>query len=135
MTDDQMELKRNQLELLKRYDAELQELETLPPAAIELPADQALALVTHIQIGAANPAVKYNPLLPAAIAAAKQIQSSFNPDSAIHQVLELGWSDDEKSDKYVPSQMLTSSPRRAKKVRRPPPEDRYRRYQSDPEYD
>jgi hypothetical protein len=36
----------------------------------------------------------YNPLLPSAIAAAKQIQSSFNPDSAIHQVLELGWSYD-----------------------------------------
>jgi hypothetical protein len=44
-----------------------------------------------MQIAAANPAVKYNPLLPSAIAAAKQIQSSFNPDSAIHEVLELGW--------------------------------------------
>jgi hypothetical protein len=63
----------------------------LPPAAIELDAKGALALITHIQIAAANPAVKYNPLLPAAIAAAKQIQSSFNPESAIHEVLELGW--------------------------------------------
>jgi hypothetical protein len=64
------------VELLKKYDAELQKLETLPPAEIELPANQALALVTHIQIAAANPAVKHNPLLPSAIAAAKQIQSS-----------------------------------------------------------
>jgi hypothetical protein len=119
-------LQSQDLKLLKRYDAELQQIEflaelqqieflaelqqieSLPPTAIELDAKEALALITHMQIAA---------------------------DSAIHQVLELGWSDDEKSDKYVPSQMLTSSPRRAKKVRRPPPEDRYRRYQSDPEYD
>jgi hypothetical protein len=81
------------VQLLKRYDAELQELETLPPAAIELDAKGALALITHMQIAAANPAVKDSPLLPSAIAAAKQIQSSFNPDSAIHEVLELGWAE------------------------------------------
>jgi|SRR6476661_10783182 len=115
------------VELLKRYDAELQELETLPPAAIELSAEQALAIVTHIQIGAANEAVKYNPLLPSAIAAAKQIQSSFNPDSAIYEVLELGWNEDEKTGKYVPSQILTSSPRRQKKLRPAPyfPDDHH----------
>jgi hypothetical protein len=79
------------VELLKRYDGELQQLDTLPPAVIELDAKGALALITHMQIAAANPAVKYNPLLPSAIAAAKQIQSSFNPESAIFQVLELGW--------------------------------------------
>ena len=118
MTDP---LQSQDLELLKKYDAELQQIEFLPPAAIELDANQALALVTHIQIAAANPAVKNNPLLPSAIAAAKQIQSSFNSESAIRQVLELGWNDDEKSGKYVPSQILTSSPRRLKKARRPPP--------------
>ena len=119
MTDP---LESYDLELLTRYEAERQELETLPPAAIELSAEQALAIVTHIQIGAANEAVKYNPLLPSAIVAAKQIQSSFNPDSAIHKLLELGWNEEnhEKSGKYVPSQILTSSPRRPKKVRRPP---------------
>ena len=88
MTDP---LESYDVELLKRYDAELQELESLPPAAIELDAKAALALITHMQIAAANPAVQYNPLLPSAIAAAKQIQSSFNPDSAIHELLELGW--------------------------------------------
>jgi len=84
-------------ELLKRYDEELQQIEFLPPAAIELDAKEALALITHIQIAAANPAVKYNPLLPAAIAAAKQIQSAFNPESAIYEVLELGWHEPETS--------------------------------------
>ena len=88
MTDP---LQSYDVELLKRYDAELQELESLPPAAIELDAKRALALITHMQIAAASPAVQYNPLLPSAIAAAKQIQSSFNPNSAIHELLELGW--------------------------------------------
>jgi hypothetical protein len=107
------------LELLKRYDAELQELESLPPAAIELDAKGALALVTHMQIAAANPAVKHNPLLPSAIVAAKQIQSSFNPDSAIHEVLELGWNEPEVSSEDLPQRIFTSVLRRQKKLRRP----------------
>jgi len=103
-------------ELLKRYDAELQELESLPPAAIELDAKEALALITHMQIAAANPAVKYNPLLKSAIAAAKQIQSSFNPDSAINEVLELGWQEPEVSSD-VPQRIFTSVSRRQKKLK------------------
>ena len=119
MTDEQ--LQPQQLELLKRYNAELQELESLPPAAIELDAKGALALITHMQIAAANPAVKHNPLLPSAIAAAKQIQSSFNPDSAIHEVLELGWDEPEASDENSAHQIFTSVSRRQKKLRQPPP--------------
>lgn len=118
MTEEQ--LQPQLLELLKRYDAELQQLETLPPAAIELDAKAALALITHMQIAAANPAVKYNPLLPSAIAAAKQIQSSFNPDSAIHEVLELGWQP-EVSNEDLPQRIFTSVWRRQKKLRQPPP--------------
>jgi len=106
--------------LLKRYDAEIQQLETLPPAAIELDAKGALALITHIQIAAANPAVKHNPRLPSAIAAAKQIQSSFNPDSAIHEVLELGWAEPPVSDDNSAHQIFTSVTRRQKKLRPPP---------------
>lgn len=108
-------------ELLKKYDAELQELESLSPAAIELPPLQALAVITHLQIAAANPAVKYNPLLPSAIAAAKHIQESFNPESAIYEVLELGWAEPESRGESVPTQIFTSTPRRPKNVRRPPP--------------
>jgi len=119
MTDP---LQSYDVELLKRYDAELQQLETLPPAAIELPADQALAIVTLIQIGAApNPAVKHNPLLPSAIAAAKQIQSSFSPNSAIHEVLELGWADPPVSDDSSAHQIFTSVTRRQKNLRRSSP--------------
>jgi len=116
MTDP---LKSYDVELLKRYDAELQQLESLPPAAIELPANQALALVTLIQIGAADPGVEHNPLLPSAIAAAKQIQSSFNPESAIHEVLELGWKKSHES--YAPQKIFTSVQKRQQKLRRPPP--------------
>src|SRR4028119_1714338 len=109
------------VQLLKKYDTELGELEALPPATIELTAKQALALVTHMQIAAANPAVKDNPLLPSAIAAAKQVQSSFNPESAIHEVLELGWYEPQVSDDNSGHQVFTSVSRRQKKLRRPPP--------------
>ena len=108
------------VDLLKKYDAELLELESLPPAAIELPPLQALAVITHLQIAATNPAVKYNPLLPSAIAAAKHIQESFNPESAIYEVLELGWEEPE-SGEFVPPPIFTSTTRRPKKVKRPPP--------------
>jgi hypothetical protein len=107
-------------ELLERYDAEFQQIEFLPPAVIELDAKAALALITHMQIAAANPAVKYNPLLPAAIAAAKQIQSSFNPDSAINELLELGWSKPKVGGEDVPHQIFTSVSQRQKKLRSPP---------------
>ena len=113
-------LKSYDRELLKKYDAEVQELESLPPATIELSAHQALALITHIQIGAASPAVKYNPLLPSAIAAAKQIQTSFNPESAIYEVLELGWQKPQESDENVAHQIFTSTPCRPKKLRPAP---------------
>jgi len=114
------DLESYDLELLKKYSAELEGIESLPPAEIELPANQALALVTHIQIAAANPAVKHHPLLPSAIAAAKQIQSSFNPNSAIHEVLELGWNEPEESGEDVSHQIFTSVSRRQKKLRPPP---------------
>ena len=106
-------------ELLKKYDAEFQQIEFLPPSAIELSARQALAIVTHVQIAAANPAVKYNPLLPDAIAAAKHIQSYFLPESATYQLLELGWQEKGR-DEGVLQNFLTSTPRRQKKLRPPP---------------
>jgi hypothetical protein len=118
MTEEQ--LQPQQLELLKRYDAELQQLEILPPAVIELEVKGALALITHMQIAAANPAVKHNPLLPSAIAAAKQIQKSFNPDSVIHEVLELGWQEPKVSGEDIPHQIFTSVSQRQKKLRPPP---------------
>jgi hypothetical protein len=116
MTDP---LQSYDVELRERYDAELKEIETLPPAAVELPANQALALVILIQIGAAaNPAVEHNPLLPSAIAAAKQIQSSFNPESAIHEVLEIGWQKEESCTH--PHKIFTSVQKRQQKLRPPP---------------
>jgi len=119
MTED---LQPQDVELLKRYDEELEGLELLPPATIELPAPIALALITHIQIASQSPdpAVALNPLLPKAIEGAKQIQSSFNPESATYQVLELGWDEPEASGEYVPEKLFTSRPCRQKKRHRSP---------------
>jgi len=112
MTDEPLE--PDQVELVNRYEEEFDGLDLLPPATIELPAKGALALITHIQIASQHPdpTIALNPLLPSAIAAAKQIQSSFNPDSAIHEVLELGWQEPEES--YAPHQIFTSVEKRQK---------------------
>jgi hypothetical protein len=124
MTEEQLE--PDQVELVKRYEEEFDGLDMLPPATVELPAKGALALITHIQIASQHPdpTVALNPLLPCAIAAAKQIQSSFNPESAIYEVLELGWQP-EVSSEDVPQQIFTSVSRRQKKLRQSPysPED------------
>jgi hypothetical protein len=124
MTDP---LQSYDVELLKRYDAELYQLESLPPATIELPANQALAIVTYVQFAVADPAVKNKPLMQSAIAAAKQIQSSFNPDSAINEVLELGWQEPEVSSEDIPRRIFTSVSQRQKKLRSPPhfPDDHH----------
>ena len=119
MTED---LQPQDVELLNRYKQELEELELLPPATIELPAPVALALITHIQIASQSPdpAVALNPLLPRAIEGAKQIQSSFNPESATYQVLELGWDEPEVSGEDVPHRIFTSVSQRQKKLRPQP---------------
>jgi len=116
------QLDPEQSEALRRYEEELDGLELLPPATFELSARGALALITHIQIASQHPdpTVALNPLLPSAIAAAKQIQSSFNPDSAIHEVLELGWAEPPVSDDNSAHQIFTSVSRRQKKLRPPP---------------
>jgi hypothetical protein len=117
MTDP---LQSYDVELLKRYDAEVQKLDLAPPATIELTAMQALALVTHIQFSVADPAVKYEPLMQSAIAAAKQIQQSFNPQSAIHEVLELGWQKPAETS-CDSHKIFTSIEKRPQKLRQPPP--------------
>jgi hypothetical protein len=114
MTDP---LQSYDVELVERYDAEFQELEQLSPATIELDAKGALALITHMQIAAVNPAVKYNPLLSSAIAAAKHIQESFNRESAIYEMLELGWAKP-KSGEDVPHKLFTSVWPRQENLRR-----------------
>jgi hypothetical protein len=117
------QLDPERLEVLRRYEEELDGLELLPPATCELSARGALALITHIQIASQHPdpTVALNPLLPSAIAAAKQLQSTFSPDSAIHEVLELGWYKPQTSDENRAHQIFTSVSRRQKKLKPPPP--------------
>lgn len=108
-------------ELLQKYDAELVEIESAS-STIKLNGLEALAIITHIQIARANPAVEHNPLLSVAIAAAKQIQSTFNPESAIYQVLEIGWGSPKDVDAIGehPHQILRSVSCRPKMLRRSP---------------
>jgi hypothetical protein len=114
------QLEPDQSELLDRYEEEFDGLDLLPPATVELPAKGALALITHIQIASQHPdpTIALNPLLSSAIAAAKQIQSSFNPGSAIHEVLEQGWDKPQVSDDSSAHQIFTSVSRRQKKLKK-----------------
>jgi len=90
----------------------MSEIESLQPAEIELSALQALAIITHIQIGTANPAVKDNALRLSAIAAAERIQEYFNRDSAIYKLLQLGWAAQRRGEQHS---ILTTAITRVKR--------------------
>ena len=58
----------------KKYPKEMNEMQKLPPASIEIPPLAALALITHIQLASRHPAVKGDKLITKiAIDCAKQL--------------------------------------------------------------
>jgi len=76
----------------KKYAKEMNKMQKLPPASIEIPPLAAPALITHIQLASRHPAVNGDKLITKiAIDCAKQLQNLFNPESATYQMLELGW--------------------------------------------
>ena len=89
----------------KKYPKEMNQMQKLPPASIEIPPLAALALITHIQLASRHPAVKGDKLITKiAIDCAKQLQNLFNPESATYQMLELGWNPHE-------DRLLSAEPR------------------------
>jgi len=79
---------------LKKYAEEMEEMQNLPPASLEISPLGALAIITHIQLASRHPAVG-DELTKIAINCAKELQSLFNPSSVTYQVLELGWNPEE----------------------------------------
>ena len=79
----------------KKYAAEINEMQKLPPASIEIPPLAAPVLITHVQLASRHPAVQDDQLTKMAKDCANQLQSLFNPESATYQVLEVGWNPDE----------------------------------------
>jgi hypothetical protein len=76
---------------LKKYVQEVNEMQALPPASVEVPPLAALAIISHIQLAIRHPEIAGNEFAKIAIDTAKQLQNLFNKDSETYKVLELGW--------------------------------------------
>jgi hypothetical protein len=76
---------------LEKYAQEVNEMQMLPAASVEVPPLAALAIISHIQLAIRHPAVADSEFAKIAIDVAKQLQNLFNQDSETYKVLELGW--------------------------------------------
>ncbi|MGB8688688.1 MAG: hypothetical protein WCD53_15325 [Microcoleus sp.] len=76
---------------LKKYADEVNAMQDLPPASIELPPLAAIAIIGHIQLASHHPSLVNDRFTKIAINAARQLQELFNQESATCQVIELGW--------------------------------------------
>lgn len=76
---------------LRKYAQEVNDMQMLPAASVELPPLAALAIISHIQLAIRHPAVADSELAKIAIDVAKQLQNLFNQGSETYKVLELGW--------------------------------------------
>ncbi|MEG4275167.1 MULTISPECIES: hypothetical protein [unclassified Microcoleus] len=85
---------------LKKYTDEVNSLQDLPAATVELPPLAAIAIISHIQFASRHPDIAGDTFTKIAIDTAKQLQNLFNPDSETYKVLELGWNPD--ADILVP---------------------------------
>ena len=76
---------------LEKYAREVNAMQDLPPASVELPPLAALAIISHIQLAIRHPGIADSEFAKIAIDVAKQLQNLFNENSETYKVLELGW--------------------------------------------
>jgi hypothetical protein len=77
---------------LPMYGAEVDHLATLPPATIEIPPVEALALITLVQAGMmSDRGIAQHGFTQIAVAGARKLQSLFSEDSETYKALEYGW--------------------------------------------
>jgi hypothetical protein len=77
---------------LPKYEAEVNRLAALPPATIEIPPVEALALITLVQAGMlSDRGIAQHGFTQIAVAGARKLQSLFSEDSETHKALEYGW--------------------------------------------
>ncbi|MEG4459224.1 hypothetical protein [Microcoleus sp. N9_A1] len=76
---------------LKKYADEVNALQDLPSATVELPPLAAIAIISHIQLASRHPGIVDNAFTKIAIETARQLQNLFSEDSETYKVLELGW--------------------------------------------
>jgi hypothetical protein len=76
---------------LKKYVQEVNEMQLLPAASVEIPPLAAVAIISHIQLAIRHPEIADSEFAQVAIDVAKQLQDLFNSTSETYKVLELGW--------------------------------------------
>jgi hypothetical protein len=77
---------------LPKYGAEVDKLAALPPATIEIPPVEALALITLVQAGMlSDRGIAQHGFTQIAVAGARKLQSLFGEDSETYKALEYGW--------------------------------------------
>lgn len=75
---------------LDQFSKELYSLENQKPVVVKLPLIAVFAIVTHVQLASRHPNAT-SEITEIAISASRQLQEAFNPESCLHQVLEMGW--------------------------------------------
>lgn len=86
---------------LDKYAEEMNAVQDLPPASVELPALATIAIISHIQLASRHPQMIDDAFGKIAIDAARQLQNLFDPKSEIYQILDLGW-DSDADDFWMP---------------------------------
>ena len=77
---------------LPQYGAEVDKLAALPPATIEIPPVEALAMITLVQAGILRDrGIAEHGFTKIAVAGARKLQSLFSEDSETYKALEYGW--------------------------------------------
>jgi len=77
---------------LPKYGAEVDKLAGLPPATIEIPPVEALALITLVQAGMmSDRGIAQHGFTQIAVAGARKLQSLFSENPEICKALEYGW--------------------------------------------
>ncbi|MEB3338964.1 MAG: hypothetical protein VKJ46_15950 [Leptolyngbyaceae bacterium] len=79
-------------ELMQQFEAEMKQLETeeFPPSEVVMSPLVIFALITQIQLASRHP-FNSNWYATQSQSLARELQTVFNPDSAIYQILEMGW--------------------------------------------
>lgn len=76
---------------LNKYACEVNAMQDLPPATVELPPLAAIAIISHIQLASRHPGIVNDAFTKIAIETARQLQNLFSETSETYKVLELGW--------------------------------------------
>lgn len=93
---------------LEKCAQEANEMQSLPPASVEVSRLGAFAIITLIQAAIQQqPEIADDGWAKIGIAAARQLQKDlFNRDSEIYKVLEYGWGQTPESAEPIPSNKM-----------------------------